>query len=81
MPWVKAPKLTLAQAYEVSGQPGLAQDFYLKAVKITHGEERFTAEYARFLIKTRAWKTAEKVLEDTLEPNSNDAWLLGLMAR
>ena len=44
-------QLTL-QVYAASGQPALAQDFYLRAVKITHDEELFTAEYARLLVKT-----------------------------
>lgn len=73
--------LMLASAHENSGSPELAEEQYLKAFQSSKMSSKYGIPYVQFLMRRKQPERAEKLLEDMLEANPSDAFVMRSLAQ
>ncbi len=73
--------LMLASAHEKAGSPELAEEQYIKAFETSKFLPNYGVPYAQFLMRRKQPERAEKVFEDMLETNPNNALVLRSLAQ
>ncbi len=73
--------IMLASAHENSGSPELAEEHYLKAFETSKFSPTYGIPYAQFLMRRKQPDRAEKVFEDMLATNPDNAVVVGSLAR
>ncbi|MES2636318.1 MAG: tetratricopeptide repeat protein [Pseudomonadota bacterium] len=71
----------LASAYENSGSPELAEEQYIKAFEGSKFSPTYGVPYAQFLVRRKQPERAEKVFEDMLTTNPDNAIVLRSLAQ
>lgn len=71
----------LASAHESSGSPELAEEQYIKAFETSKFSPNYGVPYAQFLLRRKQPERAEKVFEDMLEANPNNASIMRSLAQ
>lgn len=71
----------LARAHNLSGSPELAEEQYFKAFKTSKYNPAYGISYAKFLLKRKQTKRAEKVLKDILSIYPGNLSALKLLAQ
>ena len=73
--------LMLATAHEKAGSPELAEEQYLKAFESSKFMPNYGVPFAQFLMRRKKPERAEKVFEDMLQTNPNNAMVLRSLAQ
>ena len=73
--------LMLATAHEASGSPELAEEYYLKAFESSKLTPEYGMPYVDFLMRRKQPERAEKALQDMMDANPNDAFLMRALAQ
>lgn len=71
----------LASAHESSGSPELAEEQYIKAFEASKFSPNYGVPYAQFLMRRKQPKRAEKVFEEMLEANPDNASVMRSLAQ
>ncbi len=71
----------LASAHENSGSPELAEEQYIKAFQTSKFSPNYGIPYAQFLMRRKQPERAEKVFEDMLDANPNNASIMRSLAQ
>lgn len=71
----------LAKAHNLSGSPELADEQYLKAFKTSKFNSAYGLSYAKFLLKRKQPKRAEKILQDMISVSKGGLPALKLLAQ
>lgn len=73
--------LMLANAHEAAGSPELAEEHYIKAFEVSKFLPDYGIPYTQFLIRRKQPERAEKVLEQMMEANPSDAFVMRSLAQ
>lgn len=76
-----AAALMLATAHEQAGSPELAEEHYIKAVEVSQYSPDFAVPYTQFLTRRKQPERAEKVLEQALDANPDNAFIMRSLAQ
>ncbi len=71
----------LASAHESSGSPELAEEQYIKAFETSKFSPNYGVPYAQFLMRRKQPERAEKVFEEMLEANPDNASVMRSLAQ
>ncbi|PPC87497.1 MAG: hypothetical protein CTY37_03495 [Methylotenera sp.] len=71
----------LASAHESSGSPELAEEQYIKAFENSKFSTNYGIPYAQFLMRRKQPERAEKVFEEMLEANPDNASVMRSLAQ